>query len=165
MVKVQADPKKELRKTLKEAQKKLADLTIPLTLIAQSWFKSNRAIFTLKGPGKYVDFRSMAYRMWKRNHLGSEYPMMKLTGRIEKSITDPQASESINLILNKKHLVLGTSVPYANIHAQGAPSINLAKRPVVLFGNESVAPNELNTRVESWKMMMLKYCADVTGAK
>lgn len=142
----------------------MGDLTVPLKLIAQSWFRSNRAIFTLKGPGKYADL-SPAYKAFKARHLGTAYPIMRLSGQVEQSITDPTDPNSISYILNKNHLVLGTSIEYANINAKGSKKNNLPARPVVLFGNESVAPGPLNARVEAWKKMLLSYVGDVSGAK
>lgn len=162
---VVVDPKESLRDALKDAAKQVTDLTIPLTLIAQYWFKSNSAIFSLKSRGKYTDL-SPRYKQWKRSLLGSPYPIMLLHGRLMASITGAEPSaESIAKILNKRYLILGTAVPYANILQEGSPQNNLPARPVVLYGNEAVAPGALKNRVTAWENIMIKYVAQATGAK
>ena len=54
----QVDPSGEFKKALTRAQKKVSDLTIPLTLISQSWYKTNMALFAFsnKGPFKYPSY-------------------------------------------------------------------------------------------------------------
>lgn len=163
------DPTGEFSRALKEAGKKSADLTIPLKLIAQSWFKSNRAIFALKGPGQYEDLTDnpagKGYKSMKEKLFGSAYPILYRYGHLMSSITNPQDPASVNYIVNKLSLALGTKVttasgsPYAYFLHHGASKMKA--RPVVLFGTEQVAPQELNKRVELWRQIMLNYVANV----
>lgn len=157
------DPKKQLQDALRAAANQVNDLTPALLLIAQYWFKSNNAIFTLKGPGQWPDL-SLPYKKFKTNLLGSPYPIMLLHGRIMASITAPPNSESIQQIINKKSLVLGTSVPYADALAHPQKHPERARNPV-MFGNEATSPKALQTRVDTWKKIMLNYVAQVSGAK
>jgi hypothetical protein len=168
VMQVEVDPFGRLRATLKEASDKLGDLTVPLTLIAQSWFKSNKAIFALAGPGKYVDLTDL-YKKQKTKALGSPYPILKYTGRLEKSLTDPTNPAAISEIVNKNSLIVGTRVqsksgaPYASFLHFGTS--RMAARPVVLFGNEQVAPGALEARVEGWRRILLDWAASQVGAK
>ena len=161
MDKITVDPNRELRRSLLEAAQKVGDLTIPLNLISREWFKSNRAIFSLKGPGKYVDLTAL-YKERKRKSEGFIYPILKRSGRLEKSITDPTDPEAVSYIINKISLALGTTTPYAVYHHEGAG--NNPVRPVVLFGNEQVAPQALNKRVEIWRRILMDYAKQVSGA-
>lgn len=173
---VEVDPKKELQNALKHAERKVSDLTIPLTLIAQNWFKSNRAIFTLKSQGKYADLSTKSFFAWwekgdlrrmfqggykeyKAAKWGFTYPILKATGRLEKSITDPAHQDSVNKILNRKILFVGSATPYANFLHAGTR--RMPARPVVIFGNEQVAPGALRGRVEIWKQIVADYAVRV----
>lgn len=162
MVKFVVDPGKEFQSAIASASEKVDDLTIPLTLIAQSWFKTNRAIFSLKGPGKYKDL-SEKYKKIKARKFGSPYPILLASGRLAASITVPGASESINKILNKKNLILGTTTPYAAPLQFGSKF--MPARPMVLIGSEQVSPEGVNRRLEAWVKILAKYCVDVTSRK
>lgn len=164
MVEIKVDPKKKLAQALKEAGEKVSDLTIPLTLIAQQWFKSNRAIFDLSGPGKYVDLSDL-YRKRKESQVGFVYPILKRTGAIERSITKPSDANSVNYIIGKKSLLVGTNVAYAIYHQSEGRRSKMPRRPMVLFGNEQVAPGALEGRIEIWQTMIYDYVAQVSGAK
>lgn len=162
---VEVDPGAELQKTLQGISTRVSDLTIPLGLIGQQWFKSNRAIFTLKSAGKYFDLTEK-YANFKIRHLGSQYPILRLTGKLEASITDPSDENAVGYIINKISLALGTRVatesgaPYAWFLHHG--TAKMRARPVVLFGNEQVAPGALSNRVEQWKKILLDYVVKVS---
>lgn len=162
VMKVQADPQEKLRSALREASKQVQDLTVPLGLITQQWFKSNAAIFTLGGPGKYVDL-SEIYKKQKSKAVGFVYPILKRTGKLSESITDPRHTNSIALVVNKNSLTLGTNVTYAQFLDKGTSK--MPARPVVLFGNEQVAPKALNRRIKQWEKMILDYALEVSGGK
>lgn len=157
---IEVDPKNSLQKTLQSIAASATDLTLPLNLIAQQWFKSNRAIFTLKGPGQYADL-TPAYKKFKVRHLGSAYPILRLSGALEASLTDPTDGSAVNYIINKVSLALGTRVA----SAEGAPygyflhhgTSKMKARPVVLFGNEQIAPGALKGRVEQWRKIILDH--------
>lgn len=161
MVKPIVDPGKKLSAALKKAGAKVADLTVPLQLISQQWFKSNNAIFTLKSQGKYVDLSEL-YKPRKQAAVGFIYPILKRKGLLSASITDPAHPNAISFIINRKSLTLGTNVDYANFLDKGTSK--MPARSVVLFGNEQVAPDALAGRVRQWESMILDYCAQVSGA-
>lgn len=171
-MKVEVDPQERLAQSIKKASAEVSNLTIPLRLIAQSWFKSNEAIFQLKGPGKYEPFQGKkdasgltAYQRKKREERGFDYPLLLAEGAIKRSITNPQDSQSVNSIVNKIALLLGTQVPHAIFHQSKLPRNKLPRRPVVLFGNEQVAPGALSRRIEIWEKIIYDYVAQVSGAK
>lgn len=174
----EVDPKKSLRDTLRSAARKVGDLTIPLKQISQEWFSSNKFIFQLKGPGKYEDLSSKPYFAWweqgdlrrlfsggykehKAAKHGFTYPILRATGRLEQSITNPTHENAISNIINGKDLVLGTNVEYAHFLADGTK--RMPSRPPVLFGNEQVAPGALNRRIAIWEQRLLDYVEQKTA--
>lgn len=154
------DPQGEFQKILKQAKKKTADLTVPLTLIAQSWFKTNRAIFKLRGPGKYEKL-SPKYKTRKEQTLGFAYPALEgKNNRIHDAITNPTDKHAVQVIDNKKELYLGakktSDFPYAAIHQFGGTiktknaTIEMPARPYLFVGGEQSAPSALNNRIKAW---------------
>lgn len=180
-IEITVDPKEKLRSALRYAALRVSDLTIPLKQISQEWFASNKFIFQLKGPGKYSDLSSKpffafweppwsglkrfypgGYKEYKGARYGNVYPILKATGRLAESITNPSHENAISFVINKKDLTLGTNVEYANFLDKGTRS--MPARPVVLFGNEQVAPQALNRRIAIWEERLLDYCDQVSTA-
>lgn len=163
---IQVDPNGEIRNALQRAKTAGVNLTVPFTLISKSWFRANRSIFALSGPGKYPDLGGFnpgapawknskvtkrTYAKFKKlNEFGFVYPLMRANGRIEDSITNPVGTDSINLIVNKTALYLGTRVPYAIFHQSSAPRTTLPFRPVVFLGVEQTAPTEVRNESTRW---------------
>lgn len=137
----------KLQSAIKDALTKVNDLTIPFKLITQSWFKSNRAIFNLKGPGKYRELDEK-YRERKIKKWGFDYPVLKASGKLSESITVPSDTNAVVKILNKKTLLLGSKISYGSYHQFGTKF--MPARPWILVGAEQVAPPELNNRREAW---------------
>lgn len=178
MISANVDPNKDFRRELKIALKKLEDLTIPFTLMSREWFKANRSIFDegRKGPGKYADL-SPKYKQAKTRAIGSPYPILrgfvkepgqpaKKSGKLADSMINPTNSDSVNKIINKKALVLGTKVTSED----GAPyplylhfgTRKMPARPFVLLGGEQVATREINQRTKNWAMMLQDYVNQVS---
>ncbi len=162
MLSFQVDPDQKFAKAVDQAAKEVGDLTVPLTLIAKQWFQSNKAIFSLSGPGKYKDL-SPTYKKAKAKKYGTVYPIFGTKdGPLESSITDPSSPNSVNNIVNRTALFVGTRVPYAIYHQSDAPRTKIPFRPMVLIGSEQTAPPALNQRREIWIEMIYKYVADIS---
>lgn len=162
MVNFTVDPNKKFAKTLKELEKKSLDLTLPLNLITQSWYKTNNAIFALKGPGKYAPLSARYVRV-KKKELGSAYPaLLGKNQRIKNAITQPTNSNAINKILNKRTLELGVKKTgefiYAAAHQYGNTSAGLPARPYLFAAAEPAAPvSDINRRVDIWIKLLEKH--------
>jgi HK97 gp10 family phage protein len=160
---------KEFQKRLLKIANKTKDLSGPLRTIGQAWFQSNKSLFKRSGPGRFVDlstkpfivrWRSKAYEYGdvvhggykeykKKEHGKDPYPILRLFGRLEKSITDSKSSEAIFKV-GKLSLILGTKTPYAGFLHYGTRKMKA--RPFVLYGNEQVRPepwnkNDVNVRL------------------
>ena len=168
MAKYEIENNKKFQAALNAGAKKVNDLRIPLTIISKQWFKSNLALFKLKGPGKFEDLTE-AYKIQKKKPpprgAGFIYPiLLGKTEKLKRSITDPKDSNSVNQIINKKSLFLGTQVtskkghPYAKSLHFGTDK--MAARPFVLIGAEQTGPAEFNLRVEAWIFTLNKYIED-----
>lgn len=123
------DPNRKFIGAIRRAKLEAADLRIPLNLISKDWFKTNKAIFNLNGPGKYKDL-TKEYKVQKKRRFGFVYPILKAKGVLEASVTQSTDTKAISDIVNKAQLTLGTRVGYA----QAVQKI----RPFVFFGPESV---------------------------
>lgn len=149
-----------LQRALNKASKQVSDLTIPFTLIAKSWFKSNKAIYALKGPGKFADLTEL-YKKTKQRKLGFTYPILRgATRSLEKSITEPTDGQSVNMIVNKKTLILGTKVEYGPFLHFG--TVKMKARPFVLIGAEQTGPPEFNKRLEAWIKILEDFVVQTT---
>lgn len=122
-----------LNKAINEASKQVDDLRVPLGEIGKEFLESRKFIFALKGHGQYDDL-SEAYKKRKSKLKGgSPYPILLLTGRLAKSITQ-EGDENI-MIVGKKSLRIGTSVEYGAAHNFG--NSRTPKRPFLFWGPES----------------------------
>lgn len=149
VIEFQVDPEQELQRAVTDALKKVRDLTVPFTLIAKSWFRSNHAIFALNGPGKYEDL-SPQYKKSKQRDLGFVYPILRRQGTLEAALTQEGASGSI-VDIAPTSLGLGVDnevIPYAGFLADGTSK--MPARPFIFLGAEQTAPSELNRRKQNW---------------
>lgn len=161
---------KELNAAIGTALQKVDDLRIPFTAISKSWFKSNRALFALKGPGKFADLApdsgvsDFPYKRLKQEINGFVYPILRgQTQRLERSITDPESPDAVNFIIDKKTLVMGTSVPYAyELQAGSTGKKKMPARPFVMIGAEQTGPPEFNKRKEAFISILNDYVLQVS---
>lgn len=184
-IKYAFDPDSSFVKFLDLAYRTTGDLTKPLTQIARDWFRGNKSIFALKGPGRYKDLstkpffawweknpnlRTMynnGYRSYKAAKYGSAYPILKATGVLAASITNREDDNSINRIEgDKKTLTLGTSVPYGIYHQSDSPRTKIPYRPFLFVGVEQIAPNDIKQkRVENWIKIIDSYLTQSLNKK
>lgn len=161
MIRFQVDPDQKFAKAVEEAAKAVGDLRIPLGLIATSFFKSNKAIFSLGGPGQYADLSAL-YKKQKQKKYGFIYPIFRAKGALEESLTNQSGQGAISKIVGNVSLMVGTSIPYAIFHQSNQPRKRLPFRPVVMIGSEQQAPPELNQRREIWIETMKNYVLQVS---
>lgn len=162
VVSYSADNDQKFRDALIEAQKTVGDLTVPLTLIAKDFFKSEVAIWALKGPGQYPD---LSQRTLDQRHRDKQpiYPILKRSGALEKSMTDPTDPNAISEIVNGESLFIGTRVkskkgyPYPAVHQFG--SKNVPMRKFLFIGPEApqFATSEQMGRLDRWLNILNSY--------
>ena len=148
------DPGNKFSDAVAKAAQEVQDLTIPLQLIAKQWFKSNQALFALKSAGKFEDL-SEEYQDQKERQVGFIYPILRRSGMLERSITNPSNGDAISVILNKNSLIMGTRVEYAPYLHFGTSK--MPERPFVMIGAEQTGPEEFNMRQEAWIKTIQSY--------
>lgn len=181
----------EFDKAVKDALKNITDLTPAFIQISREFYKTNRAIFTLKSAGKYVDFvgKKIAqtwqdpgrpekrtrngtytgYQWFKERTKGFKkgYPLLKYTGRLEQSIINPSSPDTINVI-TKKSVVLGTSVEYGVYHnSDESRKSNLPMRPFLFLDPSTTiwaGNQQFSRRNEAWVKAIETYTRRAMGA-
>lgn len=130
----EVDPTQLFDQALKRASKVTKDLRIPLKLIRFDFFKSNAAIWGLKGPGQYEDIQN---KTQKEKAVGFVYPILKATGRLERSMSAPGERGNPDTIktLTKTALTIGSRVPYGIFHQFGTKFLPV--RPFLFIGPEA----------------------------
>ncbi len=140
------------RNKLEQVRAQVDNLTIPLTLISKDFYKSQMAIFLLKSAGQYPDFKSEKSRQQKKKAVGFDYPLLKRSGALMRSETDPKDKNAINEIINGTTLIIGTRVEYGIYHQSDLPRKKLPLRKHLFIGPESIryAVGEQKGRLERW---------------
>ena len=146
-------------RALQRLSKVTKDFRIPFGQIAKEFYKSNRKIFLLKGPGLYPDFKNTKSRAAKRKAVGFEYPLLVRTGRLASSLVNPSDPETVKVI-KKNELQLGTTVPYAIFHQSDKARFVIPKRKMVFIDGGPLEPSigaKISGRRETWLNLINDY--------
>jgi len=135
-IKMTLDNALAFESAIHKAVKKCIDLSEPFDIIADDFYKSEQAIFNLKSPGGYRDFKSEKSRQSKLRAVGFAYPLLKRSGRLQRSVTQRGDGEGI-LRINSKYMIIGTSVPYGIFHNSDEPRKKIPQRKFLFIGPES----------------------------
>jgi phage gpG-like protein len=148
------DNDQKFQRALELAQKKLKDLTPILDVIGADFLKSRKAIFGLSSPGQYPDlstkpfiakwpnvrgygaFYAGGYKQYKQENFGLTYPILKITGTLEASITKRGAKGNIYNNSNNT-LSIGSNIPYGVYHQSDAPRKKIPLRKFLFIGPEA----------------------------
>ena len=171
--------------TINKFGDQVSDLRFPLIQIAREFYKTNKFIFKVSGPGKYADFQgpkiantwqnpglprkrtrngNMTAYQWTKTQADYEgvnrrgYPLLRATGALERSITNDGDVNAIKVI-TKKSLVIGTSVPYGVHHQYGAPKANVPMRKFLFIDASTTESNNpaLSRRSIAWTKAIETY--------
>lgn len=153
------DNDNRFRNALKEASETVTDFRIPFGLILRDFYKSQQAIFSLKGPGKYPPFKGpkdpntglTRYQAAKIKAVGFDYPLLVRTGALAASLLGPNNKGSISQT-TKLSLTFGTSIKYGIYHQSDAARNKIPLRKFLFIGPEapSFATSEQQGRLERW---------------
>jgi phage gpG-like protein len=149
-----------------EAFKKVGNLRVPFSDIVDDFYKSERAIFKLKSPGAYKDL-TPAYAKRKEKKHKFKYPILRATGKLERSVTERGGPGNITII-GDRFAVVGTFIPYAAVHQFGGGN-NIPSRPFIFVGPETSRFEEadrqgLGGRLTRWTNMLDGYVQAVMDA-
>lgn len=155
------DNDRRFRNALKRASEQVQDFRIPFGQISRDFYRSEQAIFKLKGPGQYPEI-SAKYGEIKKAKVGFKYPLLFFSGRLAASVLGPNNPGSINLI-TKLSLIFGTSVPYAIYHQSDKPRHKIPLRKFLFIGPEAsrFATSDQMGRLERWLQYINDHVANV----
>lgn len=158
MIKMNIENLNKFRATLKKASSKVEDLSFAMGEIARDFYKSEKAIFQLKSPGGYPDLADSTKKQKKR--LGFPlYPILKRSGKLEKSVTQPDAEGSYRKI-GKNFVEIGSTIPYGIFHNSDLPRKKIPQRKFFFLGPESRqfgARSEFGGRPVRWRNIVEAY--------
>lgn len=160
-IQIVVDPKKLLGKKFEKAIDEIEDLRVPLRSIQESWHRGNASIFAIGGPGKWADL-TPRYKTWKRRVLGSEYPILFLSGSLKMALTDPKDAQAVGRFPTKKTLLIGVNPDNKVFGYLNSGTKKMRARPFIILGVEQTAPAALNKRVEIWTKILRDYVLQVS---
>lgn len=156
------DNDKAFRKAIDAAKRASGDLRIPFGLVSKDFYRSQKAIWQLKGPGQYPDLKPKT-KTRKLRKFGFVYPILKETGVLEKSMTSPRGKGALHSI-TKEELIMGTSVEYGAFHQSDEPRSKLPLRKFLFIGPE--APRFANSdqagRLNRWVNIVEDYVIQIS---
>ena len=159
------DNDRRFRDAIDRASQVTQDLRIPFGLILKDFYKSEAAIFKLKGPGLYPPFQGpkqangkTAYQNQKIKKVGFDYPLLVRSGALAASLLGPNNPGSISLV-TKLSLTFGTSIPYGIYHQSDGARSKIPLRKFLFIGPEAprFATSEQMGRAERWLNYMNDY--------
>ncbi len=155
----EVDNDKAFRKSLERAAEFSQDFRVPFGLILKDFYKSQQAIFKLKGAGKYPVFKGAKdpktghtrYQAEKIKKVGFDYPLLVRTGALAASTLGPNNPGSISKI-TELSLTFGSSIPYGIYHQSDEPRSKLPQRKFLFIGPEAsrFATSEQMGRLQRW---------------
>lgn len=172
---------KKFQEALKGALEVVTDLRIPFNLIAKDFYRSEKAIFQLTGPGQYPAFKRSSgayrggkyqvdsespYQKAKKKAVGFDYPLLFRSGKLAASLLGPGNSGNVTQI-TPLGMVIGTTVPYGIYHQSDEPRRVIPLRKFIFIGPE--APRFANSdqagRLQRWLGYIDDYVARKTKVK
>ncbi len=180
----EVDNDRKFRNAIKEASTVSQDLRVPFGLILRDFYKSQQAIFKLKGPGKYPKFKNSEggyeqvsysslsdkrerskrtfvdktkspYQRWKLKKYGFDYPLLFRTGALANSTLGPNNRGSVSII-TKLALVFGSTIKYGIYHQSDNARSKIPLRKFLFIGPEAAefATSEQMGRLVRWTAIL-----------
>ena len=120
------EPLRVLEARVSFLRKAMDDLSPMFEQFASDFYKSQKEIFSLKGPGQYADL-SEGYKIQKEEKFGYVYPILFATGKLASSLLSRSAPDSVHEI-KPKSFVIGTANPVGEYHHKGTSK--MSQRPI-----------------------------------
>lgn len=176
------DNDRKFRDAIQRAIEATGDLRVPFGQILKDFYKSERAIFSLKGPGQYPPFKHSVratslskaltgvkrgqqfdvdkspYQREKIKHVGFDYPLLVRTGSLAASLLSADAKGSVANI-GPTQLIIGTTIEYGIYHQSDKPRKTLPLRKFLFIGPEApqFATSDMQGRPERWMNILNDY--------
>lgn len=163
------DNDKSFRAALQRASDASQDLRVPFGLILADFYRSEQAIFKLKSPGQYPDFKSggpdSKYAKAKEKAVGFKYPLLVRTGRLAASLLSKDAPGAV-VAIGPTEMTFGTQIEYGIFHQSDDPRSKIPLRKFLFIGPEApqFATSDQQGRLERWNNIMNDYTLKVLRA-
>ena len=155
----------------------VADLRPVWKSIAVDFYRSEKAVFSLRSAGGYPDFKGpkvaetwktpgrpdartrdgskTAAQNFKIKHYGFDYPLLKATGDLAESLLSPTGRGAV-LRMEKQSLEIGSTIPYLGYHQSDDARNKIPLRKPLFIGPESgsVSNKDLQGRLPRWLNML-----------
>jgi len=169
------DNDRAFKRGLDRLAKATDDFSTPFAEIAKHWYQGNKKLFKLKSGGLYAPYgglntnaeKQYAAEQQKKKEVGFIFPMMKRTGRLEKSLVSKNSSEGEHFV-GRQTLVLGTKVPYTKYHQSDAPRSVMPQRKVIFIDGgpaETAKDAVISGRREAWLNIMNDHIIQLIGGE
>lgn len=169
------DNDRRFRDAIQRAADATGDLRLPFALILADFYKSEQAIFALKGPGQYPPFKNSVratslskkltgirrgqgydvtkspYQREKIKKVGFDYPLLVRTGSLSASLLSASAKGAV-AIIGPTELTIGTTIQYGVYHQSDSPRKKIPLRKFLFIGPEAsqFATSDQQGRPERW---------------
>jgi hypothetical protein len=157
------DNDRRFRDALARAYEQVGDLRLPFRLIAQDFYRSEKAIWQLSSPGQYPDLAESTKK--DRRRRGQPlYPILRRSGALEAAATTQGGAGNITRV-TKSTLELGVdggAIPYAIFHQSDRPRRKIPLRKYLFIGPEAprFANSDQKGRLNRWLGMLNGYVAE-----
>ena len=123
---------------LDELSENLDDMRPLFEQFASDFYKDEKKIFSLNGPGQYADLsdnpKGKGYKSYKIKHKGKAYPILLFSGVLARSLLTRSAPGSV-LMIKRDDFYIGTSIPYGAYHMTGTSK--MPQRPLWFIDDNS----------------------------
>ena len=155
---------KKFEKILKRLLKRSDDWRPLFFTLGKNFRKSRESIFALGGPGGYKDL-SPRYKKLKEDLFGNAYPILKISGELERSVTQENDPDNISIV-DRRSFVFGSKDPILKFHnSDKTPRKKMPLRKVIFWGPEApkTMPHESQKFYDRAKNAMLRYLVREKG--
>ena len=137
----------EFQSKLKELGTVISDFRIPFRLIASDFYRSQKKLFLLAGPGLYPPLggfspnevedngktRRQNAELKKRKMVGFDYPMLVGFSKDLRDSTLSRGHRNSVFNLGKTFMEIGTDVSYGKYHQSDGPRTKLPQRKFIFI--------------------------------
>jgi hypothetical protein len=120
------EPLQALQSRVAYLRKAMDDLSPMFEQFASDFYKTQKQILMLKGPGQYADL-TPAYKVEKEKRHGFVYPILFATGKLMASLLSREGPDAVHEI-KPKSFVIGTADPIGEYHHKGTSK--MPRRPI-----------------------------------
>ena len=104
--------------------------------IGKNFRQSRKSIFALTSKGGYQDLNPQ-YKQRKEDLFGDAYPILRATGKMERSIVDENDPDNISIV-TKRSFAFGSKDPILKYHnSLKGPRLKMPLRRVIFWGPEA----------------------------